>query len=155
MYQLYICFDAFTPLPEQYNDIHVSFYFWLINEDHKSYFNVSTVQAWDTKDTNKLWLSTSITSFLPFELNHKGALYSHSVLPTVANYYAVINTKSVHKSCICSAESCSTLEHQLPRVVDLTQGNNKVHVDLQQIHCIALWLLTHEVCTVPSGIFNT
>ena len=39
-FQLYICCDTFAPLPEQYNNI--SFYFWLINEDHKSYFNVST-----------------------------------------------------------------------------------------------------------------
>jgi len=54
MYQLYICFDAFAPLPEQYDNIHVSFYFWLIDEDRKSYFNVSTLQAWDRKDRNKL-----------------------------------------------------------------------------------------------------
>lgn len=68
MYQLYICFDAFAPLPEQYNNIQVSFYFWLMDEDPKSYFNVSTLQAWDRKDRNKLWLSTPIISFLPFEL---------------------------------------------------------------------------------------
>ena len=95
-FQLYICFDAFAPLPEQYSNIHVSFYFWLLNKDHKSYFNVSTVRAWDRKDANKIWLSTHIISFLPFEFNHKGAYNPHWVLPTVANHYIIINTISVH-----------------------------------------------------------
>ena len=124
-FQLYICFDTFAPLPEQYSNIHVSFYFWLINKDHKSYFNVSTVRAWDRKDANKLWLSTHIISFLPFEFNHKGAYNLHWVLPTEANHYIIINTISVHcKSVIISLkiqQSVEWMENSLLRLIQPTK----------------------------------